>query len=71
MLTGKEDIQWALRECAQISGFCPNAKSTVDLLHMMERDGLVRQSESSPFWYITDAGRGALSNGHHHTPKGE
>jgi hypothetical protein len=63
MLTGAEDIRWALRECDKASGFCPHAKSTVDLLYVMERDGLVRQSEVGPFWHITDAGRVALTNG--------
>ena len=54
------DRVWALTEAAKPSGFMPFAESTVRFLKVMELEGFVRQADTAPVWYITDAGRAEL-----------
>lgn len=54
----EEDRHWALVEAAKPGGFLPHAKSTADLLKILEREGLVVQ-EMRPVWNATDAGKAA------------
>ena len=55
-----DDRIWALKECAKPEGMMPHAESTAKFLKTMELEGLVRQSDRAPVWYITDSGRSAL-----------
>lgn len=56
-----EQKLWVLESAARPMGFhTPHAASTVELLHSLAREGLVRESEVWPCWYITDAGRAVL-----------
>lgn len=51
-----DDRIWALKEAAKPSGMVPHAASTAKFLKTMELEGLVRQSDTVPVWFITDAG---------------
>lgn len=55
-----EDRMWALAECSKPNGMMPNAGATAKFLKTMELEGLVRQSDVAPVWFITDAGRTEL-----------
>lgn len=55
-----DDRIWALKKAAKPSGKMPHAASTAKFLKTMELEGLVRQSDTAPVWFITDAGRQEL-----------
>lgn len=55
-----DDRIWALREASKQSGFMPHARSTVEFLYRLEREGLVRQSDYAPIWFATRLGKEAL-----------
>lgn len=57
----RSTMLWVLERAAGRNGFMPHAKSTVGLLSSLETEGLVRQSEAGPIWYITDKGREELT----------
>lgn len=52
---------WALRKAAKVGGMTPHAETTAKYLMTMELEGLVRQADTAPVWYITDRGRAELS----------
>lgn len=56
-----DDRIWALKNAAQPHGFMPHAETTAKYLKTMELEGLLRQSDIAPVWYITDIGREELA----------
>lgn len=56
-----DDRIWALREAMKPGGFVPHAASTAKFLKTMELEGLVREADTAPVWYITDTGRSELA----------
>lgn len=56
-----EDKLWVLQEAAKPRGFQPHAKGTVQFLESLEREGLLRKSETVRAWLITLHGREELA----------
>lgn len=56
-----DDTLWVLREAAKPSGFSPNAEGVRGFVIGLEMEGLVRQSNNYPCWYITERGRTVLA----------
>ena len=56
-----DDRIWALKAAADLGGMTPHAETTARFLKTMELEGLVRQSEFAPVWFITDDGRSELT----------
>ncbi len=55
------DHLWLLSEAAKPSGFTPHSRGAVEHLGSLEFDGLVRQSDLHPVWFITERGRAVLA----------
>lgn len=56
-----DDRIWALKGASDPAGMMPHAETTAKFLKTMELEGLVRQSDRAPIWYITDKGRAELA----------
>jgi hypothetical protein len=55
---------WALEMAARPGGLLVHGKETAEFLMGLEREGLLRQSNNYPIWWITDAGRAFLNERH-------
>jgi hypothetical protein len=57
-----DDEKWVLAEAARPQGICPHSKDLEQFLVSLETRGWLRQSNVSPVWFITDAGREAAAH---------